>query len=959
MRKSNKEKQSVGMRHTLLVFFFLIFITSANANKSLPEFLTQEEKIWLEENKDKLTLYFNTEFPPIEFISEKGDFVGLGADIIEKIEDLLNISFIKTPCYDWNEHLAALENGECAIAPTIVSTSERQKYAYFTQPYATVPVVLITQRNKFDKLLLEDLKGYKIGVVSGFATEGYLADKSLLTDFSIISVENVLEGLENVSFGQTDAFAENLAVAAYYIEQSGIPNLRVAGKTDYFFSWSIGISRKYPLLYSSIQKALSEIPVSEQKKMKHKWINLDVEQGLDPITVLIIKISGVFSLLLIVSLIVITIYLKKRLRQRIIDLHRSEEFHRKLLQTIPDLIVKTDIQGRIVFLNEYGLKKYPKLNQDDFLGKNVNDFIIEEDREKAMINTQKMFETQLGPIEYRLRIESSIITTEVNGDVLYDDKNNPYGIVYSIRDVTERKKTEKDLAESRRILSDVINTIPSGVFWKDRNGFYMGCNKLVAKEAGVSSPEELVGLTDIDLSWKDQAEQYRVNDLKVIEGGVPQLNFEETKTTSDGRKIILRSSKIPLCADDGNVYGVLGVWDDITEQKNNEAEREKLMIQLSRSQRIESVGRLAGGIAHDFNNMLGVILGNIELAISRIDSEDPLMIDLKEIRVAAERSADLTKQLLAFARKQTISPGLMDLNETITGMLRMLQRLIGEDIVLQWKPGTDLWSINADVSQIDQILANLCVNSRDAITSIGKIIIETENIYIDEIFCRKHKGVQPGEYVKLSVSDDGHGMNKEILTHLFEPFFTTKEVGKGTGLGLSTVYGIAKQNKAFIDVYSELNIGTVFSIYFPRYISNNETVKTVRKVNTVLKGNETILLVEDEPAILKMTESMLIKLGYNTIAAQTPAQAEYLARKHSGKIDLLITDVVMPEMNGKELAQNIIIHFPKIKRLFMSGYPADIIADHGVVGAGISFIKKPFNLQKLSEKIREVIENNE
>jgi CheY-like chemotaxis protein len=288
-------------------------------------------------------------------------------------------------------------------------------------------------------------------------------------------------------------------------------------------------------------------------------------------------------------------------------------------------------------------------------------------------------------------------------------------------------------------------------------------------------------------------------------------------------------------------------------------------------------------------------------------------------------------------------------------MLKMLMRLIGEDINLVWMPGSGLWPINMDPSQIDQVMVNLCVNTRDAISGIGKLIIETENAYLDETYCAFHPGFVPGEYVKLAVSDNGSGMSKEVIEHVFEPFFTTKELGKGTGLGLSTVYGIVKQNKGFIDVYSELNKGTTFKIYLPRFEGESFNTSEENMGQLFRGGGETLLLVEDDLMILHMIRNILEELGYVVLTARTPNEALLKAEKHASEIQLLITDVIMPEMNGRDLAKLVSDLMPGLKYLFMSGYTANVIAHHSILDKGVNFIQKPFSMQSLSEKVHKVL----
>ena len=398
-----------------------------------------------------------------------------------------------------------------------------------------------------------------------------------------------------------------------------------------------------------------------------------------------------------------------------------------------------------------------------------------------------------------------------------------------------------------------------------------------------------------------------------------------------------------------------GIISDITDRKLAEEEKNKLEGQLQQAQKMESVGRLAGGVAHDFNNLLTVITGYACLGMIETDQAAPAHAKFEEISKAAEKSADLTRQLLAFARKQTIAPKVLDLNETVKNMLNMLSRLIGENIHLAWQPAKSLGQIKFDPSQIDQILANLCVNARDAIADVGKITIETGNITFDKDYCDAHYGFIQGEYVLLAVSDDGCGMDKETMAHIFEPFFTTKADGVGTGLGLATVYGIVKQNNGFINTYSEPGHGTTVRIYLPRFKCTEGTAARIESVKPLSRGQETILLVEDEPGIRNVTTLLLEMQGYRVFPASTPGEALELAKEHSDEIHMVMTDVVMPEMNGRDLTGNLLLICPNIKCLYMSGYTANVIAHHGVLDENINFISKPFSLADLSAKVREVL----
>lgn len=401
----------------------------------------------------------------------------------------------------------------------------------------------------------------------------------------------------------------------------------------------------------------------------------------------------------------------------------------------------------------------------------------------------------------------------------------------------------------------------------------------------------------------------------------------------------------PVAGADGKVAAVVEMLEDITDKLSLES-------QLLQAQKMEAIGLLAGGVAHDFNNMLAVIIGRTELALKKVDPALPVYASLQEILKAAGRSTDLTRQLLAFARRQAVCPKVIDLNEPVDGILKMLRRLIGEDIELVWKPRPGGCRVEIDPSQVDQILTNLCVNAHDAIAGVGKIVIETNNVVLDEAYCAGHPGFVPGDFAMLSVSDSGCGMDKKTQDRMFEPFFTTKAMGKGSGLGLAMVYGIVKQNKGFIDVDSKLGAGATFNIYLPRCPDASGQRPEESHAPKIQGGHETILLVEDEPAIMIMAKEMLADFGYNVLASETPAGAIEIANERAGDISLLLTDVVMPKMNGVELAKELVSRHPQIKCLFMSGYSSNVLIQSGMLAEDIHYLQKPFSMAALASKVR-------
>ncbi len=530
--------------------------------------------------------------------------------------------------------------------------------------------------------------------------------------------------------------------------------------------------------------------------------------------------------------------------------------------------------------------------------------------------------------------------------------------VFSFRESFRRQAHVEALVEARtRALRDseqkwksYVKSAPMGIFLSDSSGRCLEANPAACRMTGFTE-KELEGKTLADLLAPECREAGREHVRQVSEHGhaCGEFLFQHKDGGPRGWSV----STVRL--DD---YRLLGFAEDITDRRQEEEARELLQSQLSQARKMESIGRLAGGVAHDFNNMLHVILGTAEMASEKAGSNPDLQADLEEIRAVAQRSADLTRQLLAFARKQTIAPRVLDLNETIAGTLKMLRRLIGENVELVWRPGEKLWAVRVDPSQIDQLLANLCLNARDAIAGHGTVVLSTEDAVVDMAACVGHEGAQPGDYVRLDVRDDGCGMDEEMRLHIFEPFFTTKDVGEGTGLGLATVYGIVVQNGGIIEVHSEKGQGTMFSIYLPRHTAPADERPGMAGVQTTARGHETILLVEDEPSILQMTSQMLRSLGYVVLPAESPNTAIRMAKAYPGEIHLLMTDVVMPGMNGRDLARILLGLYPDIHQLFMSGYTADIIANDGVLDEDVIFIQKPFAMIVMAAKVREALDRD-
>ncbi len=645
------------------------------------------------------------------------------------------------------------------------------------------------------------------------------------------------------------------------------------------------------------------------------------------------------------------------------------------------------------------------------------------------------------------------------------------------RIISEQRESTSRVRRSQRIMTLVMNTIPQRLFWKDRSYRYIGCNEVFAQDAGHESPEEIIGRNDFELAWKASAHLYREDDIAVVERGVSKINYEEPQVRDDGTQLWLRTTKLPLRDESGEVIGVFGSYEDITERratedkvrdsearyrtlveqaadgifvtdaegnyldantagcellgysrdellamnvrdviatepgvhdppqledlragivvirerhvrrkdgsvlpvevsakglpdgrmqgivrdiserKKAEQQRQELAEQLRQAQKMEVVGQLAGGVAHDFNNVLTSILGHGEIILRKASLAESVRRDVEEIKVAAERGAALTRQLLAFSRRQVLVPQIINLNEVLAGLEGMLRRLIGENIGLAIVPGRDLGLVRADPVQLEQVILNLAINARDAMPDGGQLAIETNNVELDDAFARTHVGFVPGAYVQLSVRDNGCGMDAETRRQAFEPFFTTKDAGRGTGLGLSMVYGIIQQSGGQVWLESEIDRGTVCIVYLPR---TEETSGPAERKPTLVgspRGFETVLLVEDDHMVRGLASRILEDHGYTVLPASDPGEALKLMHRHGNSVSLLLTDVVLPQMSGRDLAERLRETWPATRVLYMSGYMHDTMYGQGMLESGVAFLKKPFGVESLLRMVREALDD--
>jgi PAS domain S-box-containing protein len=505
-------------------------------------------------------------------------------------------------------------------------------------------------------------------------------------------------------------------------------------------------------------------------------------------------------------------------------------------------------------------------------------------------------------------------------------------------------ETEAALQATRELNRTLLESIPQRIFFKDHCGVFQLVNAPFAADLGLR-PEELVGRTDYDFYPRELAEKYRADDVRVMASGRAEV-LEEANVVQ-GQERTVEVVKAPVLAGDGTVRGVLGVFTDITHRKRLEEE-------LREAQKMDAVGRLAGGVAHEFNNLLMAITGFSELLLLKMDSTSPLRRYAGEIRTAADRAAALTRQLLAFGRKQMLTPQVLDLNTVVNGMQALLQRRLGEDVDLALLRGPNLGLVRADPGQVEEVLLHLAQNAGDAMPGGGRLAIETRNVEIDQAFLADHPDARPGAYVLMAVTDTGSGMDEEVQSHLFEPFFTTKEVGEGLGMGLATVYGIVKQSGGQIAVESAPGQGTSVRIYLPRLVETEAPAPPVDAFAASLRGTETILVAEDEEMVRSLIREVLERNGYRVLAAAIGGEALAMVERAVEPVHLLVADIVMPGMSGPELAAQLRERQPELKVIYMSAYSEEQITAEGLGEA--TLLRKPFAPDLLARTVRELLD---
>lgn len=628
-------------------------------------------------------------------------------------------------------------------------------------------------------------------------------------------------------------------------------------------------------------------------------------------------------------------------------LRESEERYRILYEANPTIYFTLDLTGAVLSVNRFGAEQLG-YTVAELTGASILRLIPTEDIAVALQCINHCI-THPGEIIHRnlriVRKNGSLLWAEETACAIRDVKGNLVLLIVC-EDISERKEAEQALSDSHTLLQAIVESTTDEIFVKDRQGRYLMINRAGAAVLG-KTVAEVIGRDDLALLPAEDAHAIMDRDRLLMATGESQT-FEETMVMPSGTRTTLTTQSI-YRDKRGGVQGIIGIARNITELKHLEE-------QFRQAQKMEAVGRLASGVAHDFNNLLTVINGYSQLMLKRLAADDPDRPRVAEIQKAGERAANLTRQLLAFSRKQMLQPQLVNLNTLLGELLKLLQRLIGEDVEVSLVSAPDLNLTKVDPVQFEQAIINLAVNARDAMPHGGQLTITTANAELDREAAAHYPEVHAGPYVSVTISDTGIGMTEAVKAQIFEPFFTTKEIGKGTGLGLAMVYGFVKQSGGHIEIFSEEGRGAIFRIYLPRTEEPNIRVSPALDLPDLPKGRETILLVEDEESVRTLVRLVLEAGGYVVLDAEHGQQAIALAAAHSGPIHLLITDLVMPQMNGRQVAEQLTALHPAIQTIFMSGYTEEATARHRVSELNIAFLQKPFDPRRLAHKVRELLD---
>lgn len=933
------------------------FMPTEKSESFIEEQLTPEERDWLTKHS-VIRLGNSVDWPPFGFINNEGIYSGIAADYFRVIGNLLKIKIEPAKLNSWQETVEAARKGELDLLDAVIPTPQRREFLTFTKPYISYPVVLFAHDNVDYIASMSALKGQRISVIAGSALHDIL--KNNHPEVEIVAKENSRAGLLAVKKGEAIVFIGNLPTASLVMSREGITGLKVAGETPYRYNLTIGINKNKLMLASIIQKALGVIPEEKHNEIYRKWMSVTFEHKADYTQFIQLFTVSIFIFILILfwnrqhQLNKLKLEIASRIKTEE-KLTNKEVSERAILNTVVDGIITINSNGIIESFNPaaesiFGYKA------KEVLGKNINILMPSPYHENHDNYLNQYFLTGKAKIigfgreleakhhdESIFPIEISVSEMRLDGELKFT------GVV---RDITERKKADDALRKSEQYHRMLFEESTIGLALCQLNGKFVEFNPAYASIIG-RTEEEIKTLSYWDITPDKYVEQEK-EQFNILEKTGRYGPYEKEYIHADGHLVPVQLSG-QILEKDGEKF----IWssvEDITERKQAEIEKEQLQCELQQSQKMEAIGKLTGGIAHEYNNMLAITIGFATLLKDAVVGQPKLINYANEIIHAGDRGAKLTSKLLTFSRKNISEADSLNLNTLLQQQHHMLEKTLTVRIKLILKLQENPWLVWLDSGDMEDVIINMSINAMHAIEGHGQLTIQTSNQKINQMDA-KSLNITPGDYVLLSFTDTGSGIDKEIKEKIFEPFFTTK--GKfGTGLGLSMVYGFVQNNDGIIKVNSEQGEGTQFTLYFPRYHGTSR-VQQSEKENSheeAFIGNKTILVVDDEPALLTLTREILSSHGFNVLCAESAKDALNILKNES--IDILISDVIMPEMDGYELAAIVKEKYPSIKIQLASGFTNDRNTD--IVDESLlhNLLHKPFNSQTLLQRIRELCDEN-
>lgn len=893
--------------------------------------------------------------PPFQLRGADGGPTGLAVELVREAARRRGIR-LEWVLLEGSE--ASLRNRIVDLWPLMTITPERLKVIHITDPYLELDLCLLVRADSQYKKV-QDLANAAVSYVA--LPIMYRHAHNHLPNARLVARSTVKESVEDVCEQRTDAaFLQEFTAISALVSGARCSNqsMRMISIPGGRPRLGVGATFEARAPADAIREEIGTMATEGKlAEILAEWGYLSVRNLESVNQLLSVKRRErwlMAAISLFASLFVLTLWQavrirreRNRTRQAEQALRETEERFRTIVEMAPDGIYIAGMDGRFLEANQAGLSQLG-YSREQLLQQSVVDIVPQRMVDKVKAGFQSMGYADASLESIHLRADGTEMLVELNTrKIVFGGRPAYIGIA---REITERKRAEEALRESERRFRGLLENVHLAAVMLDVRGIITFCNDYLLTTTGWTLGE-VIGHPVTEFIVPEY--QLQVTELieSILQTGQKHAHLENAILTKDGKRRWIQWSSAVLHTPAGQINGFASLGVDVTEHR-------ALQEQYLQSQKLESIGRLAGGVAHDFNNLLTVINGYSDILLSLMHQRDPLRPQIEQIRKAGERAAGLTQQLLAFSRKQVTQPRPLDLNTVVADSEAMFRRLLGEDIELATNLSPSLGQAMADPSQIHQVLMNLLVNARDAMPDGGKLVIETANVELDHSSNAGHSDVAPGPYVLLAVTDTGIGMDEETRSLIFEPFFTTKGKGKGTGLGLSTVYGIVRQNQGWIWVDSESGKGSTFKIYLPRMDVGPPAGEAVESAPTMLRGSETVLIVEDQDDVRRLATTVLRSQGYRVLEAANGSDALALAGRHLESIHLVLSDVVLPGMNGRELAERLRILHPEVKVLYTSGYTEDVIAHRGVLDSGLAYIPKPYTPSGLVAKVREVLCTN-